>query len=72
MADDADRAQEAQEREEARNARPRYELPAGKAGDCDLCGECSPRLIDGACGACRDKYKPVNVTGKVYPGVSPR
>lgn len=57
MADDADRAQEAQEREEAMNPRPRYVLPKGKAGECDLCGEVCPRLIEGACGACRDRYK---------------
>ncbi len=29
----------------------------GTEGDCDLCGEWSGRLIDGACAPCRDRYK---------------
>lgn len=33
------------------------EIPAGNAGDCDLCGEHSMRLVQGACAPCRDKYK---------------
>ena len=33
------------------------EIPAGKPGDCDFCGESSPRLVDGACAPCRDRYK---------------
>lgn len=32
-------------------------IPAGSAGDCDLCGEHSMRLVQGACAPCRDKYK---------------
>jgi len=32
-------------------------LDKGIAGDCDLCGEWSGRLIDGACAQCRDRYK---------------
>lgn len=32
-------------------------IPEGHAGDCDLCGEHSMRLVDGACAPCRDKYK---------------
>lgn len=31
-------------------------MPAGVPGDCDLCGEWSQRLVDGACAPCRDKY----------------
>lgn len=31
-------------------------MPAGSAGDCDLCGEHSMRLVQGACAPCRDKY----------------
>jgi len=31
-------------------------MPAGYPGDCDLCGEYSQRLVDGACAPCRDKY----------------
>jgi hypothetical protein len=32
-------------------------MPEGTQGDCDLCGEWSSRLVDGACAPCRDKYK---------------
>jgi uncharacterized protein (DUF983 family) len=32
-------------------------LARGVAGDCDLCGEWSGRLIGGACAPCRDRYK---------------
>ena len=32
-------------------------LKPGYAGDCDMCGEWSSRLINGACAPCRDKYK---------------
>ena len=31
-------------------------IPVGNAGDCDLCGEWFSRLVNGACGRCRDKY----------------
>lgn len=33
------------------------EIPPGVAGDCDLCGEYSGRLIEGACAPCRERYK---------------
>jgi hypothetical protein len=29
----------------------------GKPGLCDLCGEWSGRLVEGACAPCRDRYK---------------
>lgn len=32
-------------------------IPPGTSGECDLCGEHSMRLVDGACAPCRDKYK---------------
>lgn len=32
-------------------------IPAGKPGDCDLCGEWSGRLVGGACAPCRDRHK---------------
>lgn len=32
-------------------------IPAGVAGECDLCGEDSPRLVEGACAPCRDKWR---------------
>ena len=32
-------------------------IPPGKPGDCELCGEWSARLVNGACAPCRDRYK---------------
>lgn len=32
------------------------QMPVGTPGDCDLCGEHSMRLVEGACAPCRDKY----------------
>ncbi|OGO33103.1 MAG: hypothetical protein A2Z03_02225 [Chloroflexi bacterium RBG_16_56_8] len=31
-------------------------IQPGNAGECDLCGEHSMRLVQGACAPCRDKY----------------
>lgn len=33
------------------------EIPPGKAGECDLCGEWCGRLLNGTCARCRDKWK---------------
>lgn len=33
------------------------EMPEGNPGTCDLCGEWFGRLVNGACGFCRDKYR---------------
>ncbi len=33
------------------------EIPVGVAGTCDYCGEDFSRLVNGACGYCRDRYK---------------
>lgn len=32
-------------------------LVPGVPGECEMCGEESPRLVGGACAPCRDKYK---------------
>lgn len=32
-------------------------IPAGKPGECDMCGEWSGRLVNGVCAPCRDKYR---------------
>jgi hypothetical protein len=32
-------------------------MPAGKEGECWLCGEHSKRIVNMACAPCRDKYK---------------
>jgi len=37
--------------------RAQAKLDPGIEGDCELCGEWSGRLINGACAPCRDKYK---------------
>lgn len=57
MADEIDRAQqrEQQDRDRAIAAATR-DFPAGHPGDCDLCGEWSARLVEGACAPCRDRY----------------
>ena len=53
--DDADRA----EREIERSLKmavqaARGDIPPGKQGECDMCGEWSGRLIEGLCAPCRD------------------
>jgi hypothetical protein len=59
--DELDRANELAEAErangEAQIRRLAAIIPAGNAGECDLCGEWSGRLVRGACAPCRDKYK---------------
>lgn len=59
MADDIDRAAEQEElhRQSAIANHKPIELDPGKPGDCDMCGDYFGRLIGGACGFCRDKYK---------------
>lgn len=42
---------------EAAARRAAAAIPAGTPGDCDLCGEWSQRLVNGACAPCRDKYR---------------
>lgn len=34
-------------------------IPDGVPGDCDLCGEWSGRLVEGACAPCRDRVERV-------------
>jgi len=55
MADDIDRANEYAEllREQALKA-PRPEMAKGKPGECEWCGEESPRIVKGYCARCRD------------------
>lgn len=62
MADEVDIIGERSAAEEAARQRARdesdpYVPPPGTAGECDLCGETFPRLINGVCARCRDKYK---------------
>ena len=57
MTDEIDRAQqrEQEDRDRAIAAAARDIVP-GHPGDCDLCGEHSMRLVEGACAPCRDRY----------------
>lgn len=60
MADDIDRANahaaaESSAQEAAIRAAAAA-IPQGHPGDCDFCGEYFSRLVNGACGACRDHY----------------
>lgn len=59
MADILDAVQDNLDRENERFAKQRrfYEIPQGKAGECDGCGRMRPRLINGYCGKCRDEMR---------------
>lgn len=63
--DDVDRAQERELiARAAAIAQASKDLPAGEPGECDFCGNHSPRLIRGACARCRDDLgldKPMGV-----------
>lgn len=57
MADDADRAQvDLDMYQQALSNKKPFVLEPGEAGECDLCGEESPRLVNGHCAPCRDKH----------------
>ena len=60
----ADIAEVTAERMEVREAayiaeirRKAAEIPKGVPGECDLCGEDMPRLINGVRAPCRDRHK---------------
>jgi len=56
-ADKIDRANEAAQKNlDAAIEAARSDIPPGNPGDCDLCGEWTGRLIDGACAPCRDEF----------------
>ena len=59
MSDEVDRANQEVERSlaEAIRRNRKADLTPGKAGDCDLCGEWSARLVGGACAPCRDQWR---------------
>lgn len=57
MADEVDFANKRIEEDlQRRIAAARADIPVGVQGECDMCGEWSGRLINGACAPCRDKY----------------
>jgi len=57
--DDIDMAQEREQKETdaAIAAILKKPMAAGNPGECDFCGVYFSRLVGGACGGCRDKYK---------------
>ena len=58
MSDEVDQTTERMEREsELRRFYQPFALEPGEAGECQLCGEQSARLVRGACAPCRDKRK---------------
>jgi hypothetical protein len=61
VADEVDHQLERAEPLEAANLaqvrRRANQIPPGKPGDCDLCGEWSARLVGGVCAPCRDRYR---------------
>lgn len=59
MADDVDFATDRIEKETSKTLEQfkGYQIPEGKEGNCDTCGEWSSRLIGGMCAPCRDKYE---------------
>lgn len=55
MADIGDDAQRLEQEHLARSiAAARQPVPIGAPGECDNCGEDSPRLVNGHCARCRD------------------
>lgn len=58
MADEIDRAQEREQHDrEIALAAAKKPLDPGVPGNCDFCDEFFSRLIGGACGGCRDRYR---------------
>lgn len=60
MPDDIDRDQEFEQKildAQIAEQRKLADIPAGSAGECDICGEFTTRRVRGACAPCRDKYK---------------
>lgn len=54
MADDADIVSERELVADEKIHSFRYNIPVGKSGECEECGEFSKRLIKGLCAPCRD------------------
>lgn len=57
MPDEIDRLQELRDIENDNLVRTatRAEIPAGEPGECQHCGEHSPRLVNTSCAPCRDE-----------------
>lgn len=60
MSDDVDRLEDREaiaNEARVRAIQHRAILEPGAPGECDLCGEDSPRLVRGVCAPCRDRRK---------------
>ena len=58
MADEADQANDHAHIINEHHVRAaRAELPPGEPGECEVCGDHSPRLVRGVCAPCRDEFK---------------
>ena len=56
--DEIDRGQQREQEDRERAiAAASKNIPTGTPGECDLCGEHSMRLVQGACAPCRDRYR---------------
>lgn len=59
--DEIDRANERSQEHEAASIaaamKAAADIPAGKSGECEYCGDEFERLVNGACGRCRDEFK---------------
>lgn len=59
MTDEIDKAQQREQEDRDRAiaiAAAARDIAPGTPGECDLCGEWSGRLINGACAPCRDRH----------------
>ena len=57
MANEGDLGNEEMEKDLERSiAACRGDIPEGRSGECELCGEWFGRLIGGACVECREKF----------------
>ena len=57
VADIVDLANERVEKELEAQLKLPADMPKGKPGDCDMCGEWSGRLVNGVCAPCRERYR---------------
>jgi len=57
MADEADHANDQADLiNESYIRAARADIPPGEPGECEVCGEHSPRLVNRVCAPCRDEF----------------
>lgn len=52
-----DKAQDAADHAVEERRRAAAAIPHGEPGECEWCGELKARLVNGACGRCRDQWR---------------